>query len=85
MKIPDANGVLSEVPVKWFFARPEAEYLPWPHSFGSSAYYSNHGFDVDGPGEIVEYGRVRARQSDLAPAPHDPCPNEPDLWNPPQS
>lgn len=82
MKIPDAEGILREVPVKWFFARSDAGLFPYPHSFGSSAYYPDHGFDLPGPGEIVEYGRVRARREDLAPAPGVPCPDNPLVWNP---
>lgn len=82
MKIPNESGILVEVPVKWFFARPEAGVFPWPHSYGSSAYYPDHGFDLDGPGEVVEKGRVRARQEDLAPAPGEPCPPDPAVWNP---
>lgn len=83
MKIPDEFGVLQEYPVQWGYSRPGADLFPYPHSFGSGAYYPDHGFDIFGPGELVERGRVRNRVATLGPNPHAPCPDDAAKWNPP--
>lgn len=82
MRVLLADGSLQDVPVQWEFASDAAKPLKFPHAYGSSAYYDMHGFDPDGPGELVESGRVRNRKTmqstSYAPV---PCPDDPQLWN----
>lgn len=81
MRKPD--GSMITVRVQWQYAASAAKPLKFPHGYGSSAYYDPQGFDLDGPGEIVETGRERNRRAmqsnNYLPT---PCPDDPEQWNP---
>jgi len=83
MVIRSADGSLGTYRVQWMFASDAAKPLKYPHGYGSSNYYDPSGFNIDGPGELVEEGRVRNRtalKSDqYSPI---PCPDSADMWNP---
>lgn len=68
--------------MQWMFASDAAKPLPFPHSYGSAAYYDVHGYDPDEQGELVESGRVRNRKTMKSTSYHPrPCPDNPALWN----
>ena len=82
MRVRLADGSLQTFRVQWQFASDAAKPLPYPHSYGSSAYYDVHGYDFDGPGELVETGRVRNRKTISSTSYHPrPCPDDPAAWN----
>lgn len=74
---------MTTVRVQWQFASDAAKPLPFSHGYGSSAYYDPQDMNIDGPGELVETGRVRNRKSMRSD--HykpNPCPDSPEAWNP---
>jgi len=82
MLVRSPDGSLVTVRVQWVFAASAAKPLPFPHAYGSSNYYDPQGFDIDGPGEIVETGKVRNRKTQTSThySPR-PCPDDPAIWN----
>lgn len=82
MRVLLADGSFMTVPVQWMFASDAAKPLLFPHAYGSSAYYDLHGYDLDGPGELVESGRVRNRKTMQSTFYNpSPCPDDPLIWN----
>lgn len=82
MRVLLPDGSFQTVRVQWMFASDAAKPLPYPTAYASSNYYDPQGFDKDGPGEIVETGRVRNRRTmqSTSYSPR-PCPDDPGLWN----
>jgi hypothetical protein len=82
MRIRSADGSLVTVRVQWMFASDAAKPLKYPHAYGSSNYYDPQGFDVEGPGEIVETGKVRNRKTQQSTSYNPvPCPDDAAIWN----
>jgi hypothetical protein len=83
MLVRSADGSLQTVRVQWMYASDAAKPLKYPHGYGSSNYYDPEGFDIEGPGEIVETGRVNNRKvirsTSYTPI---PCPDNSAMWNP---
>jgi len=82
MRIRSADGSLVTVRVQWQFASDAAKPLPFPHAYGSSNYYDPQDWNVDGPGELVETGRVRNRRTMQSTSYQPrPCPDSAGIWN----
>jgi len=82
MRVRLADGSLQNFPVQWMFASDAAKPLPYPHTYGSAAYYDFHGHDLPGPGELVESGRIRNRKSMKSTSYNPrPCPDNAAMWN----
>jgi len=82
MLIKSADGSLVPVRVQWQYSKDAAKPLKYPHAYGSSNYYDPQDLNIQGPGEIVETGRVRARKvirsNSYSP---NPCPDARGIWN----
>lgn len=77
-----ADGSLTTVRIQWRFASAAAKPLPYPHGYGSSNYYDPQHIDIEGPGEIVETGKLRGRTALVSPRYNPiPCPDSSKVWN----
>lgn len=81
MLVRSADGSLATYRVQWQYCSDAAKPLKYPTAYGSSNYYDPQGYNISGPGEIVETGRKRNRKPGPRPKYQpNPCPDDAYAW-----